>query len=229
MADFMVYSILHDGVEYIGLSGRPLEDRKEVMRKRPVYFLKGRPRLESMQIAPLCDRRVPLDKGLALEAAFTAEGWSKNPAGCRGGPYCLYRLGPALRSELEKLRDKLKGTRSLAAKCEAVQIVASELSRNAALNKHLREECYKCGTKYTCCACKHLRGKDAVLCVPPKRRSGTSVSGSSKRKKKYGKTRSADPNFRQEKWGPDVAAGIWENNSRRTRSHGVRKRPAAKL
>ena len=216
----MVYKITHDGVEYIGLTGRSLEDRKEDMRKRPVHFLQGRPCLGTMSIEPLCDRRVSIEKGLLLEAAFTAEGWSTNLDGCRGGPYCLRRLGPVLRSELHKLRDRLRGTRSLAAKCEAVQAVAAELKRGAALNRHLRAECYKCGLAFHCCACKYLRGKDAVLRAPA-RRSGTSASGAAKRKRKYGKSRSADPNFRKDKWGPAVAAGIRANNTRR--------RPAAQL
>jgi len=176
-----------------------------------------------MNIEPLCHRRVPLEKGLALEAAFTAEGWSTNPGGCRGGPYCLRRLGPVLRSELGQLRDRLQGTRSFAEKCEAVRLVASTLSRGAALNKHLREECYKCETKCKCCSCAHLRGQDAVRRVPAKRQSGKSASGSSKRKNKFGQARSEDPDFRKLKWGPDASAGIAANNSRRARAGGVRK------
>ena len=218
---------------YFGITSLDIEDRCRNMKGKPVFWLRGHPDLQRLKLEELLGRRTSEDKALALEAAFTATHWADNPKKVRGGPYCLGRLDGKLTCELKKLAQELNAS-SRSCHRERIQIViavAQGLPRTGPLNRHLRGECFRCGVKFQHCLCRsspHSGDRAPGGSTAKRRASGRSQSGSTKRKKKFKKARSANPDFRKLKWGPNVAAGIAANNDRRARASGVRGRAVAR-
>ena len=204
MASCLVYQGKLPGKVYIGCAKLDLQERLRTMKAKPVHWLKGHDKLRNLKLSALCLRRVPEAKALALEAAYTASHWQKNPQEVRGGPYCLARLPSALTSELKLLSTSLEGKTLLKEQVDAVEGVAALLPRSGALNRHLRGQCFKCGGKFTRCSCRVPRVGFHAQEKPPKRRSGKSASGCQKRKQTGWSA--ADPRAVQHKWGGDVKA-----------------------
>ena len=196
------------------------------MRSAPVKWLRGEAELGSLQLKSLLGRRVSEKKGLALEAAFTAEAWLQDPKGVRGGPYCLSRLDGELTSELRAVAEAVADEDFLHAKATAVQRVARQLGAGSAIAKHLRNECFRCGEHFRKCACRNKRRTSADVPSqqrPSRSRSGPSLSGAQKRK---GLKRSPEKTVL--KWGPAPAKARREdsrlqNLRRPSRSMKVKK------
>ena len=83
---------------------------------------------------------MPEKKGLALEAAFTAEAWMADPKGVRGGLYCLSRLGGGFTGELRAVAEATGEADTMESKAKAVKAVARRLGAGSALWKHLRNQ-----------------------------------------------------------------------------------------
>ncbi len=181
-------------------------------------------------------RRVGLDRGLALEAAFTAKAWRDNPTEVRGGPWCLGRLTQDDKNELQEVYDAVEGESLLIDQERAVREAAARLPRRGSLNRHLHQECFRCGRPLVKCSCRGLGRKDDVLHVAPtKRRSGgPGKSGHEWREAKG--LQSGDAGYKRHKWGIDAKAAIKRANAKNNfrssgpsgrRPVGSRKRPAA--
>jgi hypothetical protein len=224
-ASCMLYKGKLSGKVYIGCTKLPLQERLQNMKTKPVSWLRGHKDLQKLRLTHLCDRRVPEAKALALEAAFTAEQWQGNPGEVRGGPYCLARLPGAHTSQLRLLSTSLEGKSLLKERVEVVEKVAASLPKRSALCRHLRGECYKCGGKFARCSCRIRSVGFHEQETPPRRRSGrsgTSKSGSWKRKQKY-KQNQADPDCVRLKWGGDVVTNRENDNDEQQRKNPHRK------
>ena len=224
-ASCMLYKGKLSGKVYIGCTKLPLLERLRNMKAKPVSWLRGHKDLQRLRLTPLCSRRVPEAKALALEAAFTAEQWQGNPGEVRGGPYCLARLPRAHTSQLRLLSTSLDGKSLLKERVEVVEEVAASLPKRSALSRHLRGECYKCGGKFAQCSCRTRSVGFHAQETPAKRksgRSGPSVSGNRKRQKKGWKC--SDPEHIKHKFGADTVANRRANNEQQNAKNPNRKR-----
>ena len=226
----MVYLGELAGKIYFGCSGKELADRCALMRSRPVLWLRGCRGLSKLTLEPQLGRRVSLETGLALEAAMTATAWLEDPGRVRGGPWCLRRLSKTMQSEAKEVAVAVRSARSQHQQVVAVWAVAKQCSRQGALVRHLCGLCYRCGFKFQACACTARactahRRSDAGFDPGLKRRSGTSVSGSKKRKSRGWAATSDD--YKRHKWGRHVKKARKRDNAVQTpRPSGARRTSA---
>ena len=215
------------GKTYYGLTGHTLEARRDKMMLKPVSVLKGHPSLSALQLQPL-GRRVDLETGLALEAAYTAMAWVSNQDEVRGGPWCMKKLLGKDVAELTKVAEALKGKKTNAEMVEAINDAAGQLPRRGSLRRHLHNECFKCKGPFGSCRCQGLCRQDVGFNPPPRNRSGKSQCGNWKRKQ----LQLTAAEYYKLKWGAHVATNRAKDNAKQNarnphRRSGIRKRPAA--
>ena len=157
MTHLVYKTIRPNGHMYIGCTHLELSEREQNMKERPGAWLGGDTSdVGKLKLEALTGRRVDESTGLALEAAFVAELYGQQKW-VRGGPYACLRLGNGLKQELDALVRSLKGCRSFDEKVSAVRATAKSMSSEAALVRHLKMQCFKCGGPWNHgCSCRAL-------------------------------------------------------------------------
>lgn len=157
---------------------------------------------------------------LAQEAIFAATAAASDWT-ARGACFSSPTLGPALRAAVQHVVRATRGLGGQEARRAVIDFAAS-LDEGHPLVRHLGGQCYKCGGKFGRCGCRFSGYRGRPRQGPPKSRSGTSLSGSTKRKL-LGLT-PADPMYYQLKWGADVAENRRADNQKQNARNPDRPR-----
>lgn len=145
---------------------------------------------------------------LAQEAIFAASAVAVDSS-ARGACFSCKKLGPELRRTVHMILKATRGLHGQEAR-RAVIHLASSFGDHHPLSRHLNCQCFKCGGEIGKCGCR--LSSQAGSSDEKKSRSGTSLSGSDKRKR-MGLT-PANPKYYEHKWGKNVVANRAADNKK---------------
>ena len=194
------------GPDYVGCTQLSMEMKAAEWESHAPWYFTNYSHLRGCVPQRLHQRPLPHKVALCLEVVETVTTDSL------GACYAQKRVSPEQRSEIHQLKQGLQGCRSLVEKIRTVGLVAKTTCRDGPLNRHIRNECFKCGESYgSSCQCKTgSLQSDASKPIPRKRQSGRNTVTGAFRRRWIMKLSARDEEYRKHKWGPN-----WQANRKR--------------